>query len=228
MNRLPTLLMLALMLGRLTASMAAEPSSLAESVRDQSMLSPPPPALKLVGSFSTGDIGASVILSIDGAEHVLLLKDEVGEGWWLESIKQDHVLLTDGRQLMRLDLLHGRPYLVFTPEQELIEPRAQPIEVHTPRTHADLEPGQSRRFFVPSEEAVGNPEQSPLAQWEQTQREMYDSGMKRRFANGPAPLAIDPDEMPASLASAELEPGQSIRFGPVPPPDEIDPEEAMD
>ncbi len=228
MNCLSACIVVAATLLGIAGVEAMESGQTPDSGHEQPSAPQLPPAMKLVGTFSAGGNRGSAILSIDGEQRVLLLQDLIGNGWWLEAIDSGHVLMTDGARVMRLDLQRDRPYPVSAEGEPGGEIRALPLEVHTSETHVDLEPGQSRRFFAPSESVAGDPGESPLARWERLQLELNDPGMSRRFGDAPAPEAVDPDEIPDSPVSTELEPGQSIRFGPEPPPDEIDPDEVPD
>ena len=179
-----------------------------------------PPDVTLVGIVNAGDNNDHAILQVEGKEQVFYWLDSVISHWWLEAINQDHVLLSDGEQIVKVDLYHGRPTQVSAGEAGQPPARIRPTAIHTASTHTDLTPGQRHTFYNLPEPNADFSGDGAMAHWQATLYEINDPGLSRRFSiEAPSEAEIDETEGLEIVASPEtpLEAGQSRSFGPPPP-----------
>ena len=210
-------IMMTVALGMTTSVPAAENPATKPAVQELQFA---PPDVALVGIVNTGGNNDHAILRVEGKEQVVYSLDTVIRDWWLDAINQDHVLLSDGEQRVKIDLYHGRPTRVSTDEAGQPTIRTRPTAIHTESTHADLAPGQKRTFYNLPEPTEESSDDGPMAQWQAIQNEINDPGMSRRFSSAaaPAPETGESDDLEfVANSAAPLEPGQSRSFGPPPP-----------
>ena len=168
------------------------------------------PSVELVGVIDAGNGKGHAIVDIGDEERLVAIEDYIGDRWRLFEVHKDYILLTDTLHVIRLDMYTSTPHSLGTRNIEV-----EPVEIHTARTHPELEPGQSRKFFPIVEEAsVGTD-----GEFEDPMRyvdEINDPGMTRTFL-GPPPDPVDEqeEELPRAVPGV-LELGQSITFLPLP------------
>ena len=119
---------------------------------------------------------------------------------------------------MRLNLHSARPYPVEVALSASLQ-RVEPIEVHTAETQSELESGQSRKFFAMADEHAVQDEERGDDERYLRQLKAEDPGMTRIFLAEPATEVVAIKEGTVASHGGALEPGQSIRFGPEPPPE---------
>ena len=171
------------------------------------------PSVELVGVIDAGNGKGHAIIENGGTERLVAIEDYIDERWQLAEVHKDYVLLTDTLHVIRLDMYSSSPYSLGLRNNEV-----EPLEIHTARTHPELEPGQSRKFYTPADEALAGTDgefEDPM----QYVNEINDPGMTRTFLGPPPDETFELEEKLPRPEPGVLEPGQSIIFlGP--PPDE--------
>jgi hypothetical protein len=195
---------------------AAEPALPAPQLIVQAR---PLPALELAGVIDAGGGHGQALMIVDGKERILSPGEPVGNGWRLAEVHRGHVLLADGNKRMKLDLRSRTPYPVAVARAETQATDARAIEIHTPATHAELEPGQTRQFFAMAAQPTDAADETALDVSQPAVLEATDPGMTRSFAGEAAPEVILAEDVPSMDHGGELEAGQAVRFGAQPPPD---------